>query len=46
MKKLIAILAIILSLIFELCGRILAQIASWMMSIATMLLSAISKKAE
>lgn len=46
MKTILAILAIALSFIFELFGRILAQIASVSMSVATMILSAISKKDE
>lgn len=43
MKTLLTIPIVILSLAFELIGRILAQIASMAMSIATMLLSSISK---
>lgn len=43
MKTILSIPIIIFSLIFELLGRILAQIASMSMGIAIMLLGSVSK---
>lgn len=46
MKGIIGIPIIIFSLIFELIGRVLAQVADICMGIAIMLLSTISNKKE
>lgn len=46
MKTIVHVFVVICSLIFELLGRVLAQIAQVSMSIAEMLLRSISRKEE